>query len=51
MTTMKRWVVYHDGEEMERVSFVASMDSDEVRRSLIDHDGFPDNITVGEEED
>lgn len=38
--------VFLNGELIETVYYVASMDNDEVRRSLIDHDGYDPRIKV-----
>jgi hypothetical protein len=40
------WNVYHNGFRIDSVPYEKDCDSDYVRRSLIQHDGYPDNITV-----
>lgn len=40
------WNVYHNGFCIDSVPYEKDCDSDYVRRSLIQHDGYPDNITV-----
>ena len=41
-----RFVVTRRGAEIDTVFFNAEMTSAEVQRSLIDHDGYPSDITV-----
>lgn len=36
---------------IDTVFFIETMSEDEVRRSLIDHDGYPSNIVVVRETD
>lgn len=48
---MKGWDVVQRGRVVNRVFFDADMTSEEVKRSLIDHDGFPSDIRVIEESD
>jgi len=46
---MKAWDVEHRGRVVNRVYFDNDMTADEVRRSLVDHDGFPADIRVVEQ--
>ena len=43
---MKAWEIYLHGELIEIVYFNRDMDEDQVRRSLVDHDGFSPEITL-----
>lgn len=43
-----RWSVYRDGEEIERVSYTREFTAEDVRMSLIEHDGYEDTIEVRE---
>jgi len=40
------WNVYVGHRCIDTVYFVPSMDAEEVKRSLVDHDGYPANIKV-----
>lgn len=40
------WNVYHRGRLIDTVFFNKGCDADYVRRSLIDHDGYPSDIKV-----
>lgn len=40
------WNVYLHGKKIDTVFWVPSADADEVRRSLINHDGYDPAITV-----
>jgi len=40
------WDVYHKGQCIDSVPYEKDCDLEYVRRSLIQHDGYPDNITV-----
>ncbi len=40
------WNVYRKGRLIDIVFFDADCDADYVRRSLIDHDGYPPDIVV-----
>lgn len=42
----KGWDVVHRGRVVNRVFFDSDMSADEVRRSLVEHDGFPADIRV-----
>lgn len=42
----EQWTVWLNGKVFDRVTFVAGMSAVEVRRALIDHDGYDPNITV-----
>ena len=43
---MIAWNVYHNGKWLDTVHFISSFLEDDVRKSLIDHDGYPADITV-----
>jgi len=43
---MQSWRVYLDGKHLETVSYVSSMRHDEVKDSLVMHDGFHPAINV-----
>lgn len=43
---MKKWIVIQHTTVVDEVFFVAGMLADEVKRSLIDHDGYSHNIEV-----
>lgn len=43
---MAKWDVYQGKRHIDTVWFDASMSSDEVRRSLINRDGYGQNIVV-----
>lgn len=45
-TGMQGWNVYDGAEKIDTVFFIEGMTSEEVKRSLIDHDNYPGNITV-----
>lgn len=45
MSNMKSWVVTRDGEFLDMV-FDEAKDADDVRKSLINHDGYDVNIKV-----
>jgi len=47
---MNMFFVLLNDEVIEEVFYDSDMDEDEVRRSLIDHDGFDSNIKVIKEE-
>jgi len=44
--SMTFWNVYLEGKKIDSVPYVASMDADEVKRSLVDHDGYDPGIYV-----
>ena len=43
---MKGWDVYRRGRWVDTVFFDADCTEDYVRRSLIDHDGYPSDIQI-----
>lgn len=43
---MIAWEVYLDGEQINTVFYTADCDSEYVRTTLINHDGYPSNIIV-----
>jgi len=44
---MKAWIVYDTcGHWLDEVFFEVNCDKDYVRSSLINHDGYPNSITV-----
>ena len=43
---MTRWDIYLRGRWINSCWFTAHMARDEVRRSLIDHDGLPADVTL-----
>lgn len=50
--TMMAWEVYEDNAYYDTVYFDINCDKEYVREQLIEHDGYPDNITlvlIGEE--
>lgn len=50
MSKMKAYFVFLNGEEVDTVFYSIGYTNDEVRRSLIDHDGYDPNISVISEE-
>lgn len=44
--TMKGWDVFFGSQLIDTVYFTASCDEAEVRRSLIDHDGYDRRIRI-----
>lgn len=40
------WNVYLNGKLIDTVFFVPSMEADDVKRSLVNHDGYDPAITV-----
>lgn len=44
--TMRCWHVMLDGQEIDKVFFSQACDADEIRRGLIEHDGYDPRITV-----
>lgn len=44
----KAFHVFQDGKKLETVYFLASMSPAEVKKSLVDHDGFDADIVVKE---
>lgn len=45
---MKAWNVYLDGELIDIVFYNDDFDVEEVKQSLINHDGYDPSITVKE---
>ena len=43
---MQAWNVYNCGKRIDTVFFVSNCDADYVRRSLVEHDGYPQSIAV-----
>lgn len=43
---MDAFLVYRQGRLINTVYFISSMTADEVRESLINHDGYPSDIAV-----
>jgi hypothetical protein len=43
---MQAFKVYENGKHIDTVFFVESMTAEEVRKSLINHDGYSEEITV-----
>lgn len=41
-----KWNVYQGGKLIDSVFYSADVTADDVRRSLINHDGYPSDITV-----
>lgn len=48
MPSLVRWSVYRDGEEIERVSYDRTFTAEDVKISLVEHDGYEDTIEVRE---
>ena len=46
---IQSWSVMQDGKELDIVNFAVHMTADEVKQSLVDHDGFDPDITVVKE--
>jgi hypothetical protein len=46
---MKAWEVFHKGRSIDIVFFDDDCDQDYVLRALIDHDGYPADISVSSE--
>lgn len=44
--TMTFWNVYRKGKLIDSVPYTKDCDKEYVRRSLIDHDGYPSDIHV-----
>jgi hypothetical protein len=40
------WNVYRNGRLIDTVFFDADISASEVKRSLVEHDGYPPNIIV-----
>lgn len=45
-SNMVRWSVRRDGEEIERVSYLRTMSAEDVKKSLVEHDGYDEGIEV-----
>ena len=45
-TAHQAWNVYLNGKLIDTVFFVPSMDAGDVKRSLVDHDGYDPAIVV-----
>lgn len=45
-TAHQAWNVYLNGKKIDTVFCVPSMGADEVKRSLVNHDGYDPGITV-----
>ncbi len=45
-SSTQAWKVILNGRHVNTVFFIREMPADEVRNSLIDHDGYPNNIEV-----
>lgn len=43
---MVRWNVYSKGRLINGVFYTPDCDGDHVKSSLIEHDGYPENIVV-----
>lgn len=43
---MRKWKVYLNRKLIDEVFYISSMTSDEVRRNLIDHDGYDPGIYI-----
>jgi hypothetical protein len=43
---MKRWNIYYCGLWIDSVYYLQTCDEDYVRTSLINHDGYPTQITI-----
>lgn len=46
---MKAYNVYLDGKGIDKVFWVGNSDAEEVKRSLIEHDGYDPGINVRQE--
>ncbi|ADF58141.1 hypothetical protein PJG4_147 [Pseudomonas phage JG004] len=47
---MQAWNVYQNGQLIDIVFFDIMCGTEEVRKSLVNHDGYPSDITVEEAE-
>ncbi|ADD65092.1 hypothetical protein PAK_P100096 [Pseudomonas phage PAK_P1] len=47
---MQAWNVYQNGQLIDTVFFDIMCAAEEVRKSLVNHDGYPSDITVEEAE-
>lgn len=43
---MNAWNVYRNGKLIDTVFFMLDCDAQYVLKSLIDHDGYPSDITI-----
>lgn len=50
MSTMKAFYVFLNGEEVDKVFYTKGHSGEDVKRSLINHDGYNSNIRVISEE-
>lgn len=46
MLTENRWSVWYRGHRLTEVYFDRSMSSDDVKRALVNHDGYHKDIVV-----
>lgn len=46
MKTMYAYKVKLDGKEIDKVFYTSKQDKEDVKRSLVDHDGYDSNITI-----
>lgn len=46
---MQWWCVYLNGKEIDKIQYDASQDANDVKKSLVGHDGYDPNITVEKE--
>tara|TARA_R100000734_G_C3254018_1_gene54674 strand:+ start:48 stop:212 length:165 start_codon:yes stop_codon:yes gene_type:complete len=46
MTKYTYWQIWVDNMWEDTVGFDSGIPANEVRRSLIDHDGYPENIII-----
>ena len=46
MASMTAWNIYLQGAFLETAWFMPSLTAEDVRDSLIEHDGYPDSITI-----
>lgn len=40
------WLVFRNGVVIEKVFYLSDMTSEDVKRSLIDHGGFPPDVNI-----
>ncbi len=43
---MNNWKVYLNGKHIDTVFYCVSMSADQVKTSLIEHDGYPQEIKI-----
>lgn len=46
---MQAWNVYLNGRNIDKVFFVEDMSAEDVKRSLVNHDGYHQDIFVKKE--